>query len=260
MNQIITCIDGKVDVFFTGNGTLLQKFCSIVTNNKVDQRIQAKRQFAALLASLCAGELRLTPPNGNQIYLDLNTPISCSGLGSTTLGSLIDEVDERLLTLESLSLRNALVKQEYSAIIACLDAINNGRIADSSCPSGNSATLSLEGHSMDPSVWGNEGGSTLEGEFVGETVELYRAWPNPFSQSTRFAYLVAGEGETVEIGVFDAAGRRITSLVSGLQPAGRHEVVWNGMADDGSRVRHGVYFVRIVLAGVHRNMRLIYLQ
>jgi flagellar hook assembly protein FlgD len=64
----------------------------------------------------------------------------------------------------------------------------------------------------------------------------------------------------MQIGVYNAAGRRIRNLASGVQSIGRHEVVWDGTADDGSRVQHGVYFVRIVVGGEQRNMRLIYLR
>ncbi len=264
--QIITCIDTKAGIFFPGSGTLMDKFCAIIKNNKTDQRSQAKRQFAALLANICAGELSLTPPNGNQIFMDLDTPVSCGGLGATTLGQLIAEVDVALLTLEGLPIKNAAVKQEYSRIITCLDALNNGRITDSTCPLGTQAISALDSHSVSAPLVGDDSGSSADDgssadiESAGELVELYRPWPNPFTNSSRIAYYVATEGERTQIGVYNAAGRRVRDLTSGFQPVGRHEVIWNGTADDGSRVQHGVYFVRIVVAGVQRNMRLIYLQ
>ncbi len=266
LNAILTCIDAKSQVFFPGNGTILQKFTALITNNKPDQRTQAKRQYLALLANICAGELQLTPPNGDRIFLDLATPIACNGLGSTTLGALVMEVEDALLTLESLPIRNAAVKQEYSEIILCLDGVNNGRIADSACPMGSQAISALDSHSregglvQDLGEAGGDDASSTDAESVGASVELYRPWPNPFTSSSRIAYYVSGEGERTQIGVYDAAGRRIRNLVSGVQSIGRHEVVWDGTADDGSRVQHGVYFVRIVVGGVQRNMRLIYLQ
>jgi len=91
-------------------------------------------------------------------------------------------------------------------------------------------------------------------------VELYRPAPNPFAGSTRIAYVIAGAGERVEIGVFDLAGRRVRSLASGFQSAGRYEVAWDGRDDAGARVKGGVYFVRSLVAGAQKAMRVVYLQ
>jgi hypothetical protein len=186
---------------------------------------------------------------------------------STTLGSLIAEVDELLMSLEGLQLKSVAVKQKYSEIINCLNAINNGVIPNSACPQGNAVIQTLGTHSMNSSQWDDDAASTEDTadepvaiEAAESLVELYRPWPNPFTQNTRVAYLVGGEGEAVQIGVYDAAGRRIRSLVSGVQPAGRREAIWDGRMDDGGRARQGVYFVRIVVGGMARNMRLIYLQ
>jgi hypothetical protein len=44
--------------------------------------------------------------------------------------------------------------------------------------------------------------------------------------------------------VFDVAGRRITTLVSGTRGAGEYEVAWGGETRTG-RARHGVYFARL---------------
>jgi len=48
----------------------------------------------------------------------------------------------------------------------------------------------------------------------------------------------------VRLDVFDVAGRRITTLVSGVRGAGEHEIAWGGETASGM-ARHGVYFARI---------------
>jgi hypothetical protein len=48
----------------------------------------------------------------------------------------------------------------------------------------------------------------------------------------------------VRLDVFDVAGRRITTLVSGTRGAGEYEVAWGGETRTG-RARHGVYFARL---------------
>jgi hypothetical protein len=45
--------------------------------------------------------------------------------------------------------------------------------------------------------------------------------------------------------VFDASGRRVTSLVDGVLPPGRHEVAWHGRDDSGGDVGSGIYFLRM---------------
>jgi hypothetical protein len=50
--------------------------------------------------------------------------------------------------------------------------------------------------------------------------------------------------EEVRLEVFDVAGRRLTTLVSGVRGAGEHEVAWGGETRSGL-ARHGVYFARL---------------
>ena len=46
----------------------------------MQQRKQAKRQFAGVLANLCATSLGLVPSQGGAVSLDPSTPISCATL------------------------------------------------------------------------------------------------------------------------------------------------------------------------------------
>lgn len=52
------------------------------------------------------------------------------------------------------------------------------------------------------------------------------------------------EPEEVRLDVFDVAGRRVTTLVSGTRGAGEHEVAWDGETRYGV-ARRGVYFARL---------------
>jgi hypothetical protein len=92
-----------------------------------------------------------------------------------------------------------------------------------------------------------------------ETVELYRPRPNPFERTMRYAYAISSGVDMVDIGVFDVAGRRIRSLVRGSQTAGQYEVVWNGLGDDGTHIKAGIYFLRASVGSQHRVARVVYL-
>jgi len=69
--------------------------------------------------------------------------------------------------------------------------------------------------------------------------------PNPFRGETSIVFVVPGERANVELAVFDLAGRRVRTLVSGPVPGGVHEAVWAGVNDAGRRVASGIYFYRL---------------
>jgi hypothetical protein len=73
---------------------------------------------------------------------------------------------------------------------------------------------------------------------------LYQNYPNPFNPSTEIRYSLP-EKCRVRLEVYDISGRRIASLVDGVQASGFHPVVWNGVDERGSSVASGVYFCRL---------------
>lgn len=71
------------------------------------------------------------------------------------------------------------------------------------------------------------------------------ASPNPFNPMTTIAFDLPRDMR-VNLDIFDVAGRRVRSLVSGeVMPAGRRSVLWNGLDDGGRRAATGVYFYRL---------------
>jgi hypothetical protein len=92
------------------------------------------------------------------------------------------------------------------------------------------------------------------------SIALDRPTPNPFSSTMRFAYSIPSGAAVVDIGLFDLAGRRVRSLARGTQVAGQYEVRWDGLGDDGKRVKHGVYFLRAEVGSARRVSRVVYLS
>ena len=248
VTSIAGCIDSRSDFFNWTND--FDSFCRTINPaSPMNQRKQAKRQFATTLANYCIDFLDIDPSQGGDVSLDPSTPISCGGFDADTIGELIDEVDDLLADLEGRDLNDPEVKSLYGQIISCFDDINNGRNIPTTedCEHG-STTTSDEGEAM--------------GEANGGSVELYRPSPNPFSGSTSFAYSVdATDGAAVDITVFDVAGRQIRKIVSGVQPAGRHVAAWDGRTDSGAMANRGVYFVRTIIGGVKASTnRVLYLS
>lgn len=88
--------------------------------------------------------------------------------------------------------------------------------------------------------------------------ELKAAVPNPFNPSTTIAYSIPKAGH-VRLDIYDASGAVVATLVDGDQPAGEHEVYWDGVDAAGHAVASGIYFSVLRTDGrvVSRKMTLL---
>jgi hypothetical protein len=68
--------------------------------------------------------------------------------------------------------------------------------------------------------------------------------PNPFRSTTSIAYSIP-ERTHVRLALYDILGREVRTLLSGVQEAGYHSVLWDGRSDDHQVVPSGVYFCRV---------------
>ena len=91
--------------------------------------------------------------------------------------------------------------------------------------------------------------SKIDSEIVKQT-ELLPSYPNPFNPVTNISYRLS-EQQQVTLTVFDAAGRRIASLVDSEQVAGQYTLPF-----DASGLASGIYFVRFSAGGVLSTQKL----
>jgi hypothetical protein len=68
--------------------------------------------------------------------------------------------------------------------------------------------------------------------------------PNPFRTTTEISYGLKTDAH-VDIAVYDAAGRRVVTLVKGHQDAGVYTITWNGKDSFNRRMSAGVYLLRM---------------
>lgn len=61
----------------------------------------------------------------------------------------------------------------------------------------------------------------------------------------------------VDVGVFDAGGRRVRTVHAGALPAGSTRVHWDARTDAGHPAPGGVYFLRMMAGGVVRTQRMV---
>jgi hypothetical protein len=83
--------------------------------------------------------------------------------------------------------------------------------------------------------------------------------PNPFEAKTVISFELP-EPNFVEIGIYDAAGRLVKSLVSREVAAGRHAVEWLGTDENGAEMGSGLYFVRILAGDFSDTKKMILVQ
>src|SRR5262249_25117548 len=177
------CAYGSAQLFQFGFA--FDESCAIITPPKpMDCRKQALRQFAGLLANSCVGSLGFKASNGDSVFLNLDDPNPCSAFpGAKTLGDLIKAIDAALVQLKN---ENADPQdQRYCQIVECADGINNGRGIPLAPGCGEGVSAPSKPVSGDLGLDSSSGG-------VQPTIQLYRPVPNPFTNTTSFAYQVSG--------------------------------------------------------------------
>lgn len=89
--------------------------------------------------------------------------------------------------------------------------------------------------------------------------KLYQNYPNPFNPHTIIRYNLK-ESSPVNLKIFSINGEEIANLVSSEQPAGQHEVVWDGRNNFGQQVAEGVYLYYLNAGKFNEAKKMIYLH
>jgi hypothetical protein len=87
------------------------------------------------------------------------------------------------------------------------------------------------------------GNSSLPTEY-----SLEQNFPNPFNPVTTLRFALPESG-MIELSVYNTLGQKVSTLVSGMQSAGWHE-----LAFDGSSLASGVYYYRLS-AGSYQDLK-----
>ena len=97
---------------------------------------------------------------------------------------------------------------------------------------------------------GRVAGNGPEGEIIALPQEfaLHQNRPNPFNPVTQIRYDLPQLSE-VKMEVFNILGRKVCTLVNGLEPAGYRSAVWNGRDRSGLPVSSGIYIYRLTAEG-----------
>lgn len=80
---------------------------------------------------------------------------------------------------------------------------------------------------------------------IPKKIQLLQNYPNPFNPSTTIQYDLPKAAE-VSLRIYNLQGQLITTLFDNTQPAGYHQVLWDGTDQFQKPVASGVYFCRMV--------------
>jgi hypothetical protein len=223
-------VDERSSVFaWTGSG---DGFCRVVrANENADLRQRTLRQYAAVLANLCASQASMTSRGGVSFGLGTDVPLAWS---ATTVGAWASSAGAELASLQGASLRDPQVKAAYRRIFADAWRISHGDGMNTTCP------VARGDDGEDSSLLAALGPDTPDGASLAPV-----AMPNPFRGAATLSFSIPdAAGANVEMSVFDVAGRRMATLARGWYGAGPHVLQWDGRGVDGARARAGMYFVR----------------
>jgi len=91
------------------------------------------------------------------------------------------------------------------------------------------------------------------------SLQLAQNAPNPFAQSTVLSFSLERPAP-VDLAIYDAAGRRVATLVNEPLSAGIHTAHWDGQDGSGAETASGVYWARLRAAGESRTVRMVHLR
>ena len=91
---------------------------------------------------------------------------------------------------------------------------------------------------------------TMQDNRLSRTFKLNPSYPNPFNSTTTISYELYTAG-WITLKIYNVKGQVVTSLVNGIQPAGKYQIIWNGLSATGSELPSGIYFYRLERASAY---------
>jgi len=161
----------------------------------------------------------------------------------------IDATNDWQVTLEgdTITWQTETFAQNPNAHSLVFGYMYNFRFDAGTGPRSQNATLGLfkpgVGSTVVARTTGPNDAPAAVGDAAAPAARVLDVRPNPFDRSATIRYQTASG--SVDLSIYDAAGRRVRTLVSEAQGAGVRSVVWHGDADTGTRVRAGVYYARL---------------
>lgn len=189
--------------------------------------------FDALQAGLSMDAANITGGDGRFSIVGGFTPVLLAGTGQTWNVHFDDT--------------GATLDQEYTATLT----FNTSDEAWSGATTLSNLTVSLRAKPV-------SGVAGVPDKVIPKALAFYAPRPNPVAHDVEIAFDLPLPAPA-SLGIYDLAGRRVATLVSGTLEADHHVIRWDGRSESGSRVGAGLYFARFSTPGLNRVARLIVL-
>ena len=75
------------------------------------------------------------------------------------------------------------------------------------------------------------------------TFAIDQNFPNPFNPTTTMNYQLP-QASDVRITIYNVLGQKVRTLLNTRMDAGYHNVVWDGLNDNGARMASGLYMYK----------------
>jgi hypothetical protein len=180
--------------------------------------------------------------NGNTIF-SANSPIDLGGL-------LIKITHESGLSLRPISNGQFTIAYNDDGTVLTVLAYlpNGGRVQ-----AGNAPLFTLA-QSKDKLTISDLSASDANGYLINAVYslespipseyELAQNYPNPFNGNTAISFGLP-QASDVNLNIFNITGQKVATLADGHFEAGRYNIIWNGIDNNGKVVSSGVYFYRL---------------
>lgn len=170
-------------------------------------------------------------PGSSKIHLAIRTGAHLDDFKQTTIMSASTEKDDWLTLGDNERIESALMgcNQRYIQYRVIFEYVNPAQL-----PSLEEVGIIYEGESLKPT------------SSSGESREDVTLAVNPEGYSRCRIKLSSIPGTPVQLCIYDAGGRLVSTLIDSRTGTGTSEFLWEGLDDQGKATSNGVYFIRLV--------------
>jgi hypothetical protein len=89
--------------------------------------------------------------------------------------------------------------------------------------------------------------------------DLKANYPNPFNPATTLTFELPRQ-MNVQLIIYNVLGQKVYTLLNGMQKAGVHQVLWNGIDQFGKPVGSGVYFYQMKTDNFEKTLKMVLIK
>ena len=96
-------------------------------------------------------------------------------------------------------------------------------------------------------------------EALPKDFKLLQNYPNPLNSNTTIPFELRKSGFS-NISIFNIVGQQVRTLLDGYQNKGRHQIIWDGLDENGQRCPSGIYICHMMVRGKIQSQKMLLLE